>query len=144
VNHVTGGAVEIVAPAQATPRAIALQTTAGKTTAVWWTSFSQQGAVLRATVSSSGALGAPEVMASGLDYPNGITVDDASVYWTNRGAGTVLSLPRDASPGDAPVTVATGQAAPGAIVAAADAVYWVSEGGSSSPSGAVVRLPKTP
>lgn len=144
INHKTLAAAETVGPAQATPRAIALETgLGGDTTAIWWTTFGSAGSVVRALVLGGGQLGAPEVMATKLDYPNGIAVDADNVYWTNRGAGTVMSLPRSAKAGDAPITIATAQRAPGAIVVDESAIYWVSEGGSSDPSGAVVRLPKT-
>ncbi|MFT3776535.1 MAG: hypothetical protein QM820_65170 [Minicystis sp.] len=143
ISHKSPGTVETFAPAQQTPRALALEAGAGGATkAVWWVNFAAAGTVMRAVVQGSGALGTPEVMAQNLGYPNGIAVDAANVYWTNRGDGTVLSLPLTAKAGDAPKTLASGQKAPGAIVADSAAIYWVSEGGSSDPSGAVVRLPK--
>jgi hypothetical protein len=135
---------EPVATLQTTPRAMALEVDdKGVTTGVWWATFQAQGSIFRASVASDGALGAPVLVADGLDYPNGIATDLTTVYWTNRGSGTVQSLPLTAKKGDAPTTLAEAQLAPGAIVVDADAVYWVSEGGSTTPSGAVVRLPKT-
>jgi hypothetical protein len=135
---------EPVAPMQTTPRAIALETDAsGATTGVWWATFQAQGSIFRVPVAADGTLGAAVLVADGLDYPNGIATDLTTVYWTNRGSGTVQSLPLTAKKGDAPTTLATAQLAPGAIVVDAAAVYWVSEGGSTTPSGAVVRLPKS-
>lgn len=144
VNHkVAGSTKELVADMQVTPRSIALEVGLGnQTTAVWWATFTTTGTIVRAAVLGGGTLGAPEVIATGLDYPNGLAVDDKNVYWTNRGAGSVMSLPLSAKSGDAPKVLATGQRAPGAIVATADAIFWVAEGGSTDPSGAIVRLPK--
>ncbi|APR86449.1 Putative serine/threonine-protein kinase pknH [Minicystis rosea] len=144
VSHKSGTAtVETFATGQQTPRALALEAgTNGATTAVWWVSFAAKGTVMRSVVQADGSLGAPEEMAQNLGYPNGIAVDAANVYWTNRGDGTVMSLPLSAKAGDAPKTLASGQKAPGAVVTDANAIYWLSEGGSSDPSGAVVRLPK--
>lgn len=144
VNHKVGGSTkEIVASGQITPRSIALQIgLGGATTAVWWATFTTQGTISRATVLGNGTVGTPEVIATGLDYPNGLAVDDKNVYWTNRGAGNVMSLPLTAKAGDAPKILATAQRAPGAIVADKDAIFWVAEGGSADPSGAIVRLPK--
>jgi hypothetical protein len=144
-NHAAGGgAVEAVAPMQDTPRALARDADAGGVTqAIYWATFGPKGALMRAKISASGVAPA-EVLAPMQNYPNGIAVDDVNVYWTNRGDGTVLSLPKTANAGDAPVTVASGQLAPGAIAADADFVYWVNEGSSSVPSGAIIKLPKTP
>lgn len=145
VNHkIPGSTQEIVAGAQTTPRSIALEKDpiTQATTAVWWATFTPAGTIVRAAVLAGGGLGAPEVIAMGLEYPNGLAVDEGHVYWTNRGAGNVMSLPLGAKAGDAPTILATGQRAPGAVVAGKDAVYWVAEGGSADPSGAIVRLPK--
>lgn len=135
---------ETVGAMQTTPRAIALEMDAnGVTTGVWWATFQAKGSIFRAAVAVSGSLGAPVLVADGLAYPNGLATDLSNVYWTNRGGGTVQSLPLTAKKGDAPKTLATAQLAPGAIVVDDAAVYWVSEGGSTTPSGAVVRLPKS-
>jgi hypothetical protein len=145
IDYTTAGAQpEAVATQQTTPRSIALEIDkSGVTTAVWWATFQAQGEIYRAAVATDGKLGAPELIADGLNYPNGIAADTTYVYWTNRGSGTVQSLPLGAKKGDAPKTLAEAQLAPGAIVVDTDAVYWVSEGGSTTPSGAVVRLPKS-
>jgi len=138
----TGALVEPVASQQDTPRALVRDADAGGLTqAIYWATFGPTGALMRAQL-KGGALQPPEVLAPMQSYPNGIAVDGANVYWTNRGDGTVLSLPKTAVAGDAPVTLASGQLAPGAIAADATDIYWVNEGSSSVPSGAIIKLPK--
>jgi hypothetical protein len=124
-----------------TPRAIALETNATGTAAVWYATFEASGSLVRVPV-SSGLFGTPAVFFSGLSFPNGIAIDGTNVYWTNRGAGTVQMLPLAATMGTGATTLATNQLAPGTIAVDDTYVYWVNEGTSTNPTGGVIKLPK--
>jgi sugar lactone lactonase YvrE len=145
-DYAQGGVVgvETIGGEQETPRAIALALDGGgAATAVYWANFSEQGSIMR--VDLGGATpSAPVTVASGLAYPNGITVDADKVYWTNRGDGTVMALAKTAPAGEKPTVLASFQNAPGTIVTDDAAIYWVNEGASDAPNGAVVRLLKSP
>jgi hypothetical protein len=145
-DYADGGkkGVETLAMAQATPRAIALDRAGnGPAAALYWANFAEGGSIFR--VDLSGATpGAPVEIAKGLSYPNGIAIDTNAIYWTNRGAGTVMSLAKSAAAGTAPTTLADGQNAPGTIVVDAASLYWINEGSSGAPNGAVIKLPKGP
>jgi hypothetical protein len=84
----------------------------------------------------------PVVLASEapLDWPAGIAVDSANVYWTNAawakgsGWGSVMTVPIG---GGSPTVLASGLDAPTGIAMTATHVYWA----SSSMNGAVMRVP---
>ncbi len=121
------------------PRGLALDLGAsGSAVAVYFTNFEATGSVVMVPV-AAGVAGSPRVIASKLGYPDGITLDATSVYWTNRGDGTVVSLPKA---GGTPTILATGQNNPGAIVVDATNVYWINEGDPNLADGAVMRLTK--
>jgi DNA-binding beta-propeller fold protein YncE len=130
----------VLAEGEAPPRDLALQLGGdGNATAVWYTTFAEGGAVKR--VGPAGGE-EPQTLVEGQSYPNGITVDEAFVYWTNRGDGTVWKLPLGAAPGDAPTQVASGQVAPGPIATDATHVYWANEGTSSESNGSIIKIAK--
>lgn len=132
-------ALQTLATAEDTPRAIALELDGtGLATAVYWANFAAHGQLVRLDLATSTTV----VLVSDLAYPNGIAVDDATVYWSNRGDGTIQSLPRGANPGDPPATLATGQAAPGAMLVDDGAIYWINAGPSTVSQGAIVKLAK--
>jgi hypothetical protein len=145
-DYAAGGVVgvQILGGEQETPRALALDRDAsGAATAVYWANFAEQGSLVRVDLGGA-APGAPVTLATGLAYPNGVTVDADKVYWTNRGDGTVMALSKTAAAGEKPTQIASFQSAPGTIITDDKAVYWVNEGASDAPSGAVIRLLKTP
>lgn len=72
-------------------------------------------------------------LASAQGSPAWIAIDDASVYWTNMDAGTVMKA---AKGGGSLVTLASGQSTPYGIAVSGGTVYWTNQGGSvmSAPS----------
>jgi hypothetical protein len=80
----------------------------------------------------------PVVLASGLDVPDGIAVDDASVYWVENGSGSVK---RVSICGGAVTTLATGQSAPSSIAVDSTSVYWINYPDSEQ-GGTIVRVAK--
>ncbi len=69
----------------------------------------------------------PATLASSLATPWGVAIAGTSVYWTNSGDGTVMTLP--VAGGVTPTTLANGQGTPlGIALDAADA-YWVDGAG---------------
>lgn len=77
----------------------------------------------------------PGIVASAQANPYGIAADEARVYWTNRGDGTVRSAGR--GPTSSVVTVAGGQSAPGGIAVDETDLYWANQGGS------IMKMSKT-
>ena len=77
--------------------------------------------------------GKPATIASGQDTPFSIAAYAGRVYWTNRGAGTVVAASID---GGEPVTLASGQAGPTNIAVDASGIYWTDQGCTGTPSGA--------
>jgi uncharacterized repeat protein (TIGR03803 family) len=67
-----------------------------------------------------------------------LAIDEASVYWTDLAAGTVMKVPL--SGGD-PTTLATEQPDPLGIAIDAANVYWTTQGDGSFNSGTVVEVP---
>lgn len=141
VSGVPAGDPLPISGEEATPHAIALDVDAeGKATAVYWVNLGameRAGEVVRVSL-VGGVIGEREVLASGQPHPIAIALDEASVFWTNRGDGTVMKLLKTG--GKAPEAIATQQHNPGAIVAAGDAIVWVNEGKPGARNGAVVRL----
>lgn len=73
---------------------------------------------------------ADDILASGLAEPDTLAVDDTRIYWgeSSTDGGFVRSLPRDATPGDAPATLVSagsGQAI-SSLAASAGKLYWTS------------------
>ena len=111
-DFINGGTAETLATMQAIPRAIALDVDgSGSAISVYWANFAEDGELVRKMIGG----GSAEVLVQGLKRPNGIAIDATDVYWTNRGDGTVMKLPRTAQAGDQPTTIATGHTEPGAI-----------------------------
>jgi hypothetical protein len=68
-------------------------------------------------------LAAPVVLASGLDSPYGIAVDDNNVYFTMETPnGSVMQMTK--APGSTPLSIADGQSYPGPIAVDGSYVYW--------------------
>ncbi len=76
--------------------------------------------------------GASVPLATGQDSPRALTVDGASVYWTNQD-GVVMKVPLS---GGIPVTLASGGRDPRGIAVDANSVYWTSTAG-----GTVMKVP---
>jgi sugar lactone lactonase YvrE len=81
-------------------------------------------------------------IASGLDTPLDVAVDDTTVYFiTSVAAGAVYALPKDAGPDAAPTRIASNQSNPDVILVDHDAVYVLNSGDTGT-NGNVVRIPK--
>src|SRR5690606_10556633 len=126
--------------AELTPRALFVERDAGGGESVlYYTTFSELGAVKRLSPS------APDdvlTIAADQSYPNGLAVDATHVYWTNRGDGTVMRMPKGGAPGEPPTVIATGQVAPGPIVVDDTHVYWANEGTSDRANGSIMKIQK--
>jgi sugar lactone lactonase YvrE len=131
------GPPEVIADQQATPRSLALDVVDGEAQFVYWATFAEQGTLLRASL--VGGPGAVEVLAAGLALPNGVALDGTHVYWTNRGDGTVMRVPKD---GGSPEVLAEGQRSPGKLALDDTSIYWVDEGSATAGDGAIMRLAK--
>ena len=75
-------------------------------------------------------------LASNLEQPYGVAVDDANVYWTTNVAatGVVMKVPRG---GGTPVILASGLDFPHTIAVDATSVYWTN---SIPGTGAVMKV----
>lgn len=76
---------------------------------------------------------APQEVASSVDDPRGLAVDESHVYWTT-GGGDVQRVPKS---GGAVETLAEHQDTPGALAVDATHLYWVNDA-----TGRVMRLSK--
>lgn len=81
------------------------------------------------------------VLASGLDWPSQLVLDDDHAYWINLGVGDIGSVMRVAKSGGDPELLATQPGFPVSLVVDDEAVYWTVS--STQPGGgAVMRVAK--
>jgi len=129
----------VLANEERIPRAMVLDKDAtDNTVALYFTTFSESGELKR--IDANG--GDPIVMATGQSFPNGVAVDATHVYWTNRGDGTVLRMPKLATEETVPTVLAQSQTGPGPIVLDATHVYWANEGTSDDTNGSIMKIGK--
>lgn len=104
--------------------------------AVFFTTLgSSQTAGDGAVVTVARAAGSvPQTLVANVKSPRGIAVDDANVYYTSYGDGTVSKVPRA---GGAPTVIAASRFQPAAIAVDAAFVYWLDE----YEGGSVLRMP---
>jgi len=124
-------AVTVVAGGLNTPRAIALD---GDT--LYLATFTEGGAVLKAT-KGSGGFGGAKPVAEGLSFPNGLAVDGSYIYWTTWGNGGVFRMAK--TTGAVPEKIASNQRKPAEIAVGETFIFWVNEGsaiGSAASQGA--------
>ena len=134
------GGLETIVDMQPTPRGLTLDDSSGTATALYWTTFDENGSVMRVEINAAG-LGAVEVVASGQSLPVGVAIDEGHIYWTNRGSGTVARLAKN-DMGGTPEVLSEGQRSPSTIVLDDSSIFWVNEGTSAGFDGAVVRMAK--
>lgn len=124
-----GGATGITRADKNVPNgAVLFAASAGAVTAitgddanVYWVSEAG-GLVASASRASPGA--PPKAIASGQKSPVAIAVAGGTVYWTNRGDGTVMQAPA----GGAPSVLASGQKDPAGVAADVNGVFWTNRG----------------
>jgi len=91
--------------------------------------------------------GSVVTLASGLEGPNLLAVDDANVYWTNVAVGSAMqSLEQAPKSGGAPITLASGLESM-SIAVDSTSVYWTNcnpvrnSDGSVINNGSVMKVP---
>lgn len=149
----SGGTATTLATGQSSPGGIAVD---GAN--VYWTNkgtnavaadggvgaYNQNGSVVQVPVGGGTAV----TLATNQDFPVGIAVMGAVVYWVNNGDGTVMSVPVGSVDGGSVTTLATGQASPWALAASAvtQSIYWLDRGTVQNEltDGALVRMTPEP
>lgn len=126
----------VIAKDQRTPRAIAVDGK-GASAVIYFASFDAKGGIFKVARKGAGFAVPEEITKApgGEAFPNGLAVDQGTVYWTSRSEGTVKRLA-----GGVIDTLATGQNNPGAIAVRDGAVYWIDEGTPDQPDGAIMKL----
>jgi hypothetical protein len=86
--------------------------------------------------------GVATTLASGLNDPDQIAIDDCNLYVTTgfesgSGAGTIIRVAKD---GHAVTTLATGQNDPSGIAVDSTSVYWTTVANEAAHAGTVMRL----
>jgi hypothetical protein len=71
----------------------------------------------------SGCGGAPRTLASGQNEPVRIVVDSSNAYWTDIGAGTIMTVPLAAGV-HTPTQLAADPNAPSSIAVDSQYLYW--------------------
>jgi len=99
-------------------------------TYVYWSAGGASGQVLRALKTGGGAY----PLATGQLYPGRLAVDDAGIYWVNKGGGEVSKMRKD---GTELRVLADGFDYPSAIAVDATTVYWTVRN-----SGQIMKMPK--
>jgi formylglycine-generating enzyme required for sulfatase activity len=137
VQALLNGEPLIVAENQARPRSLVVDDMG-----VCWTTLGLAGlngeGEVHCVAFSSGKTPAQPITATGQSGPLGVAMDADTVYWTNRGDGTVRKMPR--AGGVAPTTAAHGQHNPGAISLHEGVLYWVNEGDLDKATGSIMSL----
>jgi hypothetical protein len=137
VEAIVGGQPLTLAAAQATPRALAVDDKGVCWTTLGLAGLAGEGAV-HCLAFGGGEPATQPSSAVGQSFPIGVAMDADTVYWTNRGDGTVRRMPRV---GGAPAQGAKDQHKPGALTLDEGVLYWVNEGDLDKATGSVMSLP---
>lgn len=97
-----------------------------------------------AAADTAAALAAPTVIATGIDQPGSLAVDDGYVYFAAYGDEAAHGSIRRVARSGGPVTVlADGESVPGNVVVDGTRVYWTSNDGQRSNAGAIRAVAKS-
>jgi hypothetical protein len=140
VDTIVGQEHLVLAANQPAPRALAVDQKGVCWTTLGTNGENGQGAVQCLPFEGGSPTGEFPVKADGQSFPVGIAMNDDTVYWTNRGDGTVRKMPRA---GGTPIQGAKNQYKPGSLTLNAGVLYWVNEGDPDHPTGSVMSLSTT-
>ena len=72
------------------------------------------------------------VIASGQMVPTGLAIDDSSVYWANRDAGSIVKCPLDGCGAEEPTLLASNVGEPLGLALDDENFYWMTPDGKAS------------
>jgi hypothetical protein len=95
------------------------------------------GAAVLLLLSSFAAAETTKILAEAQWAPCGIAVDERYVYWTNRGSGTVMRVPKG---GGSALVLAKAQANPHSLLLEGESLFWINWSEGDHTTGAVMTM----